>query len=66
VKWIAMVALALAVIVKPAWRHSYTALAVPMNATTRRELIAMNSLAFWILLVIGLTFSVIALIKRFD
>jgi preprotein translocase subunit SecE len=36
-----------------------------MNATTRRELIAMNSLVFWMLLVIALIFGVIALIKRF-
>jgi hypothetical protein len=63
-KWVATLAFALALIVKLTWRHSSWGLTIPMNATTHREVLSMNSLVFWILLAIALTFFVLALVKR--
>jgi hypothetical protein len=62
-KWVAILALALAVIVKLTWRHSSFGVALRMNVTMHREVCSPNSLVFWLLLVIALTFFVLALIS---
>jgi len=61
-KWFAMIALALAILVRFAW-HSSFALAFPVNANTHRGY-SISSLLFWVFLLTGLSLLFLVLIRR--
>ncbi|WP_446742725.1 hypothetical protein [Silvibacterium acidisoli] len=48
-KWVALVSLCAALIVKVTWSHSSYAIAIPLNAAAHRGL-ALNEVFFWLLL----------------
>lgn len=61
-KWLAVLAFVLALLARFAW-HSSFALAFRLNATEHRAY-DINAILFWILLLIGLAFSVGAVARR--
>jgi len=61
-KWCAIIALALAILVKLTW-HSSIALAFPLNATTHRGY-PISSVLFWTLLAIAIVSTLLALVKH--
>lgn len=61
-KWIAMIALVLAVLARTAW-HSTIELSFPMNTTTRQGF-PINVIAFWLLLAIATAFVAISYVKK--
>ncbi len=61
-KWCAMAAFALAIIVRLTW-HSSVELGFPVSATADVGY-PVSTVLFWMLLILGLLFSLFAFIKR--
>jgi hypothetical protein len=56
-KWLALGSLCAALVVKLAWRHSSSAIAIPWNANAHRGF-ALNAIVFWMLLgIAGVCFA---------
>lgn len=62
-KWIAIIALFLAVLARTIWWHSPYDLAIRISSTTHRGY-SVSSIAFWLLLVIAIAFFALTYFRK--